>query len=143
MTNEQVIQQGITKMMGLIDAQMLKALHETMWDLQKLTLVPIQTHNLWDSIGCGVYQNGSLIEIAFPRVVAERPQKFKGGSYYGREQLSDMIIRGTNEILTHKGWALYYVAAQPYAQIVDDRMDGNVLHDEDVAEIFLSNIIKL
>lgn len=172
MSNDQVIDRGIAKAKELIDAQMLRTLKATAYDLLASTDVPVWTHNLWDSIGCGIYRSGVLIEYATPVRGAKDPRSgaesypmeartdrssFFNSSepiwgapsgvdvnreYWGEKELFDMLNDAPPEISgMTSGWALYYVAAMPYAQVLDE--DYNVLKDELVNPLFFSHIVKL
>lgn len=148
MNNQQIIQDGMARAQRIIDNRIMAALYETMWDLTDATKVPVWTHNLWDSIGCGIYKDGTLQQVAYPPAVATEPRTHIYGvlgidpndEFLGREQLQDMITNPPAEILTSVGWCLYYVAAQPYAQKIDARSNADVLHEELAQPSFLSHI---
>jgi hypothetical protein len=147
--NARIIEEGFVKIRKRIDQQVVTALSETMWDLVNLTEVPVDTHNLWDSIGCGVYVYGVLVDVLYPPQVATepRPFRFKKGDpkiyYWGSEELEEMIIFPPDEILTYQGYCLYYVAAQPYSALIRDLMDVDVLHTDIVKPKFFTHIKKL
>ena len=123
-------------------------MERTAWDLVEKTHVPIVTHNLWDSIGCGIYHNGVLMKISFPTKVAVKPRtkiygvKVPDRDYWGIEELSDMIERPPMEVSMHIGWCLYYVAAMPYSKIQENQ-GVDVLRDELVKPIFQTHIHTL
>jgi hypothetical protein len=145
MGNEKVISDGIGLARTIIRKRYLQALKDTAYDLTNLTDVAVWTHNLWDSIGCGIYENGTLIEYAVPPRVATDPRSGaddyppearkdpssampifkapnsvdKGRAYWGQDELFDMLNDPPAEIKSSFGFALYYVAAMPYAQYVD------------------------
>ena len=113
----------------------LLALRNTIHNLVDQINVPIKTHNLWDSIGCGIYYNGSLVEVYFPVKEAKIPN----GGKWGRDELESFVVDNPpGEILSIKGWALYYVASMPYAESVDDREDVDVLLEDQVVPTFLN-----
>ena len=170
MDNTKVIERGLEKAYQIIDARVLKSLQETAYDLVERTNVPIWTHNLWDSIGCGIYKNGSLMSYSVPPTQAEDPRSGlneyplearvvenserpiwgygldgldRDAAYWGTEQLFRMIESPPMEILAHKGWALYYVSAQPYSEIIDKKYDGSVFRDELVKPLFQIYIHKI
>lgn len=163
MTNNQVISQGIGKAREIIRKRYLDALKATAYDLIELTDVAIWTHNLWDSIGCGIYENGTLIEYAVPPKLAVDPRSgaddyppearkdprsampiFKVAgideerAYWGQDELFDMINDPPEEIRNCFGFALYYVAAMPYAQYVDKKYD--VTQEEMMQPLFYQHI---
>lgn len=164
MTNDQVITQGISKAREIIRKRHLDALKATAYDLIELTDVAVWTHNLWDSIGCGIYENGTLIEYAVPQKIAVDPRSgaedsasnsrrdpksampiFKVAegidvdrAYWGQDELFDMINDPPAEIRSCFGFALYYVAAMPYAQYVDRRY--NVTQEEMMKPLFYQHI---
>ena len=164
MTNDQVITQGVNKAREIIRKRYLNALKATAYDLIELTDVAIWTHNLWDSIGCGIYENGTLIEYAVPPKIAVDPRSgaedtssearrdpssampiFKVAegidvdrAYWGQDELFDMINDPPEEIRNCFGFALYYVAAMPYAQYVDRRY--NVTQEEMMKPLFYQHI---
>ena len=148
-SNAKVIEQAGLKAMKIIERDIINALQNTMWDLVNLTDVPVDTHNLWDSIGCGVYSDGVLLSVEYPPQVATepRPFRFKAGDpkiyYWGREELEEMIIFPPPEIIGYKGWCLYYVAAQPYSALVRDLYDVEVLQTDTVKTTFYTNLVKL
>ena len=147
--NARRITEGIAKAKGIIETRIVAALQKTMWDLVNMIDVPVDTHNLWDSIGCAIYSNGALISVEYPPQVATEPRPFRYKAsdpkiyYWGREQLEEMVINPPAEVLTHKGWCLYYIAAQPYSQIVEDINGDDVLDEEKVMPLFYSHIKKL
>lgn len=163
MTNDQVISQGIGKAREIIRKRYLDALKATAYDLTNLTDVAVWTHNLWDSIGCGIYENGTLIEYAVPPKLAVDPRSgaddyppearkdprsampiFKVAgideerAYWGQDELFDMINDPPEEIRNCFGFALYYVAAMPYAQYVDKKYD--VTQEEMMQPLFYQHI---
>jgi hypothetical protein len=148
MTNDKVIEKGFVDFKKVIERDIVTALQNTMWDLVNNINVPIDTHNLWDSIGCGVYINGVLVSVEFPPQAATepRPFRYKAGDpkiyYWGAEELEEMIIHPPAEILSHIGWCLYYVAAQPYSQIVEDINGDEVLREDLVNPLFLTHLRK-
>lgn len=120
-----------------IDNIQLLALRQTATELINEISVPVQTHNLWDSIGCGIYNNGALVEVFFPIKEARVPRD----GIWGREQLEDFVVNNPpSEIRNINGWALYYVASMPYAQAVDDRDDVDILLEEAVVPTFIKYI---
>jgi len=163
MKNEQVITQGISKAREIIRRRYLNALKETAFDLVNLTDVAVWTHNLWDSIGCGIYENGSLIEYHVPPKLAVDPRSgadeyprearkdqssampiFKVAgvdaekAYWGQDELFDMLNDPPLDVRNCTGFALYYVAAMPYAQYVDKRY--NVTNEEMMKPLFYQHI---
>lgn len=112
----------------------LEALEKTAFDLIEKIEVPVDTHNLWDSIGCGIYFYGSLMKTVFPPMVAIEPRD----NLWGYKEIQDAIIDDPpSVVLNVKGWALYYVAAMPYAEAVDEREDADVLLEEQVELLYL------
>ncbi len=163
MGNEKVISDGISLARQIIRKRYLQALKDTAYGLTALTDVPIWTHNLWDSIGCGIYENGTLIEYAVPPKVATDPRSgaddyppearrdpnsampiFKVAgvdedkAYWGQDELFDMINNPPAEIANSFGFALYYVAAMPYSQYIDKRT--NVTQEEMMQPLFYQHI---
>ena len=144
--NNKVISDGLIKARKIIDDRMLVALRETAWDLTNATEVPIWTHNLWDSIGCGIFKDGVLMEVTYPPKKAEEPRTDIYGinvpkrDYWGIEELKDTV---TSYTPTSDGWVLYYVAAMPYSELVDDRSDADVLQEELVKPTFLSHVRRV
>ena len=167
MKNEQVILKGLDIAKSAIRKQIVDAIVKTAFDLESLRPFGIVwTHNLLDSIGCGIYENGVLIKIVTPVAEAPEPRSGEGdvsiesrtipGSeqpiygvsgidvdreYWGEKELLEMLLDPPPEVMI-TGWALYYVAAQPYSEVVDD-LGGDVLADEDVVPIFKTHIVKL
>ena len=147
--NDKVITDGLIKAKRLIDDQMISALTKTAFDLIEETDVPIWTHNLWDSIGCGIYKNGALMKVLYPpnRATEPRTDIYNAPSskkeYLGIEELRDSIMNAPASVTSVQGWVLYYVAAMPYSEQVDCRSDVDVLHEEVVKPSFLSHIRKL
>jgi hypothetical protein len=167
MNNAQVIEGGLRKAMDIIDFRTTSALEETAFDLVNMTEVPVWTHNLWDSVGCGIYRNGVLIKYSVPPTVAVDPRSGdkefplearsdpmsafpiwgsglqgldKDAAYWGTVELFEMLERPPMDITSHKGWALYYVAAMPYSQIIDKKYD--VLQEEHIQPLFFTHIRK-
>ena len=147
--NNKVITEGLQKAKRIIDDQIISALTKTAFDLVGETDVPIWTHNLWDSIGCGIYKNGALMKVVYPPKRAEEPRVDIYGvtvpdkEYWGFEELKDSIMNAPSSVRSVEGWVLYYVAAMPYSEVVDERSDVDVLHEEVVKPTFLSHIRKV
>lgn len=167
MKNEQVILKGLDIAKTVIRKQIVDAIKKTAFDLENLRPFNLEwTHNLLDSIGCGIYENGVLIDFIVPRSEAPEPRsgdsefpaeyrKIKGSeqpiydvdgidvnrTYWGDKELLDMLTDPPPEILK-PGWSLYYVAAMPYAEFLDDTGEI-VLADERVVPIFKTHIKKL
>jgi len=145
--NNTVIENGLKKLRAIKDKEILYILESTCWDLLSKTDVPVVTHNLWDSIGCGVYRDGVLLKVFYPPKKAVEPRTniydtpSENRSYWGREELEDTITNPPASVLSNKGWTLYYVAAMPYSQAVDERV--NVLQDEVVKYVFESHVMRL
>ena len=167
MNNEQVILKGLDVARTAIRTQIVDAIKKTAFDLEALRPFDLNwTHNLLDSIGCGIYENGVLIDYITPIAEAQDPRSGDGdfpiearkvsGSeapisgvsgidvdrpYWGEKELFDMLADPPPEVMI-QGWALYYVAAQPYSEVLD-RMGGDILADERVVPIFKTHIAKL
>jgi len=148
--NEKLINRFGAQFEKIKNKRILGILEATAFSLSNKTSVPFITYNLWDSIGCGVYHNGTLMKVAYPpSKKAEVPRTDIYGigvadrEYWGREELEDMIENPPLEIKSYQGWCLYYVAAMPYAEIQDKRSDVDVLREELVKPIFKSHIQKL
>lgn len=144
--NNKVISEGLAEFIRIKDEQILSALTKTAFDLVDETDVPIWTHNLWDSIGCGIFKNGALMKVVYPPKRADEPRTEIYGvsvpkkDYWGHEELRDQIMSYSPNV---KGWVLYYVAAMPYSEVVDERSDVDVLHEEVVKPTFLSHVRKV
>jgi len=144
--NNKLISQGLARAKQIMDARILITLRETAFDLKNATEVPVWTHNLWDSIGCGIFKDGVLMEVAFPSKEAEEPRTDIYGisvpkkDYWGYDELEDMVMSYTPAA---KGWVLYYVAAMPYSELVDNRNDVDVLKEELVKPTFLSHVRRI
>lgn len=139
-TNQQVIKDGLAKAKKIIHNRILKALEETAWTLVDKTRVPVLTHNLWDSIGCGIYYKGVLEKMIFPPKVATEKSVEEG--LWGIDELRDLIVSPDSEILGYNGFVLVYVAAMPYAEEIDRRPSVTVLQTEIIPTTFISNLMK-
>lgn len=167
MTNTQVITNGLETSQKIIDARILNALVETALTLESLRPFNIRwTGNLLDSIGCGIYKDGSLRKYYTPPRIATEPRsgddefpidsrQVEGSesplwevpngvdedkAWWGEDQLFQMILNPPAEIQQLIGWALYYVAAMPYSQIVDEANNGDVLAEESIPKTFMQFI---
>lgn len=146
--NQKLIRGFSNKFEAIKNKRILSIMERTAWDLVAKTHVPIVTHNLWDSIGCGIYHNGILMKISYPSPEAQKPRTKIYGiqvpdrAYWGKIELSDMIENPPMEVSMHIGWCLYYVAAMPYSQIQEDQ-GVDVLRDELVKPIFQTHIHTL
>jgi hypothetical protein len=165
MSNKGVIEKGILKARQIIDNRILASLKAAAFDLLALTDVHVWTHNLWDSIGCGIYQNGVLIEYSVPPKIATDPRSGEESfppearsvegserpiwgdvgnidrdrAYWGQLELFDMLSDPPSGIKNMTdGFALYYVAAMPYAEIQDRYY--NVTHEHRMFPIFISKL---
>lgn len=164
MSNKGVIEKGILKARQIMDNRILASLKAAAFDLLDMTDVPVWTHNLWDSIGCGIYQNGVLIEYSVPPKEALDPRSgsfdfpkesrsdvdsaipiwgvegidvFK--AYWGNSELFDMLSDPPSEIKNMKdGFALYYVAAMPYSELIDRKY--TVTHENRMFPLFISHL---
>jgi hypothetical protein len=162
--NQSTLEKGMAKATAVFRQRVLSALKKTAFDLSELTDVPIWTHNLWDSVGVGIYENGTLVEYAVPARQATEPRsgaddfpmearQWSGSeaplwdvpsgvdvdrAWWGQAELFDMLADPPASILASSGYALYYVAAMPYAQIVDDTQE--VLHEQMVRPLFFKHI---
>jgi len=148
MSNSLEIEKGLRKATEIIDARVLRAMQETAEMIVANTSVLVWTHNLWDSIGCGIYKDGVLRSYVAPPTVATQPRSgndefpvearsLKNSerpiwnvdgidtdrAYWGTVELFEMLERPPSEILSMKGWAIYYVSAQPYSEIVNDNFE--------------------
>lgn len=167
MTNEQVILKGLDTARSIIRKQIVDAIKQTAFDLETLRPYGLAwTHNLLDSIGCGIYENGVLIDYITPVAEAVDPRsgaddypadarKVKGSEspiygvagidkdrpYWGEKELFDMLNNPPAEVIGN-GWCLYYVAAMPYSEALDER-GFDILQDEEVVPIFKTHIKKL
>lgn len=165
MNNSQVIERGLAKALRMIDVRTTNALSSTGEDLIDMTDVPVWTYNLQDSIGCGTYKDSVLMSTAIPPQEATEPRSgakdfAKSGryqkdserpiwgvdgidedkAYWGQDELFSMLANPPVDILSHKGWSLRYIAAQPYSQVVDRYAD--VLEEQNVLPLFLQHIRK-
>jgi hypothetical protein len=146
--NQELIRGFRSRFEAIKNKRLLSILERVAWDLVRKTKVPIVTHNLWDSIGCGIYYNGVLMKISFPDPIADVPRteiydiNVPDREYWGIEELQDMIENPPVRILSHRGWSLYYVAAMPYSKIKQDE-GVNVLRDELIKPIFQTHIHTL
>jgi hypothetical protein len=164
MDNQKVLDEGNRKVTALFRGRVLAALRRTATDLNAMTDVPVWTHNLWDSVGVGIYENGTLIDYSVPVKGATEPRsgaddfpmqsrQWSGSedplfgvpagvdvdkAWWGQAELFDMLSDPPVSILTSSGFAIYYVAAMPYAQVVDQKDD--VLSEEMIAPTFLTHI---
>ena len=132
--NNKVLDQGWKKARLIIRERFLNTLEATAWGLLEKTSVPIITHNLWDSIGCGIYHNGKLLRVVFPKQEAINPSLYE--DEWGRENLENMIMDAPSEIKSYSGYVLYYVAAMKYSQEINDRPRIDVLKEDLVKPMF-------
>lgn len=169
MNNQLVIEKGIRMARTLIDNRIMASLEATAFDLDSLRPFGIRwTGNLLDSIGCAIYKDGVLERFFTPPKTAPDPRS--GASEYPAEsrviEHSEIAINsnmddainvfrawwGSDELINkllqpswdiaymEDGFALYYVAAMPYADIIDAKYDGEVLQEEEVGILFLSKM---
>jgi hypothetical protein len=165
MNNLQTIEKGLRNAREFIDTRVKNALTTTANELTDGTEAPIWTGNLQDSVGCGVYVDGVLWTTAIPLQEAEDPRsgdkyvsassRYTRGSeapiygvdgidenfaYWGNDELIDMLANPHEGVKSHQGWALRYIAAQPYSQIQEN--EKNFMEDETINPRFLLNIRK-
>lgn len=164
MDNSEVFRKGTEKAIALFRGRVLAALRKTATDLNAMTDVPVWTHNLWDSVGVGLYENGTLIDYSVPTKGATEPRsgdedfpiesrQWSGSeaplfgvpdgvdvdkAWWGQLELFDMLSDPPADILSTPGYAIYYVAAMPYAEIIDRTDD--VLQEETIRPLFLTHI---
>jgi len=163
--NTQVIEKGQRKAREIIDNRIMASLVATAFDLETLRPFGIYwTGNLLDSIGCAIYQDGRLERLFTPDQKASDPRSgaaeypaesrvvegseipIGGGNdaaydifraWWGSDELVQKLLQPPPEISNMTdGFALYYVAAMPYAEIIDAKYRGIVLEEEQVGIIF-------
>ena len=165
MTNTEVIEKGLELAMRKISVRTSTALTQTAEEIVDRTDVPVWTYNLQDSIGCGTYRDSVLMTTAMNPQQATEPrsgakefpleQRYQTGSerpiwdvdgidedkaYWGQDRLFFMLSHPPAPVVANEGWALAYVAAMPYAQVVDARTD--ILEEELIDPTFLKYIRK-
>lgn len=106
-------------------------------------IIPIQTHNLKDSTGVGVYRNGVLKRFVMPRR-AEVARIVDGVAVWGEDIIGLMLEAGINRY--SQGDYIVIMSAMPYADAVDKsyRNSGfftDILSTE--LEVQLHEIVKL
>lgn len=169
MNNKQVIEKGILKAREIIDNRIMASLAATAFDLDSLRPFGIRwTGNLLDSIGCAIYKDGVLERIFTPTQTAPDPRsganeypaesrmiegsesEINGGNtdaydvfraWWGSDELVNKLLQPSFDIATMTdGFALYYVAAMPYASFIDDKYNGDVLDEEAVGITFKTKL---
>jgi hypothetical protein len=167
MNNAQVIEKGLRTAREIIDGRILRSLKDSAFDLINMTDVPVWTHNLWDSIGCGIYKDGVLVDYSVPPKLATDPRSGlnEGGSssrndpysakpiwgdtgldedetyrtFWGQGELFDMLNDPPADIASMTdGFALYYVAAMPYSELLDRRY--TITHEGRMFPLFISHL---
>lgn len=79
-------------------------------------IVPVDTHNLKDSTGVGVYQDGSLRRFMMSRR-AQVQKEVGGAKVWGTDMLIGLLEAGTSRYSIGDHIVLF--AAMPYAEDVD------------------------
>ena len=80
-------------------------------------IIPIDTHNLKDSTGVGVYRNGVLKKFVMPRK-AEEPRIINWVAIWGEDMIDQLLDAGVSRY--GNGDHIVLMSAMPYAIEVDE-----------------------
>ena len=105
-------------------------------------IIPIDTHNLKDSTGVGVYRNGVLKKFTMPRR-AEEAKIIGGIAMWGEDMIDQLLDAGVSRYGI--GDHIVLMATMPYAEEVDEGYFNagfftDVLSTE--LEVILDTIVK-
>ena len=105
-------------------------------------IIPIDTHNLKDSTGVGVYRNGVLKKFVMPRK-AEEPRIINWVAIWGEDMIDQLLDAGVSRY--GNGDHIVLMSAMPYAIEVDEGYFNagfftDVLSTE--LEVILDTIVK-
>jgi hypothetical protein len=105
-------------------------------------IIPVDTHNLKDSTGVGVYHNGVLKKFTMPRR-AEEARIIGGVAIWGEDMIDQLLDAGISRYGI--GDHLVLMSTMPYAEDVDEgyRNAGffnDVLSTE--FEVILDEVVK-
>lgn len=79
-------------------------------------VIPIDTHNLKDSTGIGVYRNGVLKKLLMPRR-AQEARIIGGIAVWGEDMIDQYLEAGVSRY--NNGNYIVLMSAMPYAEEVD------------------------
>ncbi len=105
-------------------------------------IIPIDTHNLKDSTGVGVYRNGVLKKFTMPRR-AEEAKIIDGIAMWGEDMIDQLLDAGVSRYGV--GDNIVLMSTMPYAEEVDEGYFNagfftDVLSTE--LEVILDTIVK-
>lgn len=80
-------------------------------------IIPIDTHNLKDSTGVGVYRNGVLRQFTMSRK-AEGARIINGIAFWGEDMIGQLLNAGMTRF--GNGDYIVMMSTMPYAEDVDD-----------------------
>lgn len=109
--------------------------------IESSDIIPVDTHNLKDSTGIGVYQDGILKKFSMPRK-ANVPRNVNGVAIWGEDMIDQLLDTGISKY--GNGDYIVLFSSMPYAEDVDDtgRNAGffDVLSTE--FELILQEVVK-
>ena len=121
--NVAVITRGVQKYVdGFVTNHLLavgdRVAHHVINWLNAGGMIPVDTHNLADSAGVGVYLNG-ILQKYIPRRGATEPRVLDR-EYWGYQELEKALDAGISRF--SKGlWIVLFVGNMPYAIEVDEK----------------------
>lgn len=84
--------------------------------IEDSNVIPIDTHNLKDSTGIGVYRKGVLKKFLMPRK-AQVPKIINGATVWGEDMINQMLDSGVRKY--SDGDYIVLMSTMPYAEDVD------------------------
>lgn len=119
--NQDVFKKAIAEHSNALEKRMANVFHELAEGVkayvESLRDMPVDTGNLADGTGVGVYFNGMLKEYA-PTPIADHPQTYEGDLVWGKDYLQDALTYASMEEFSSGIWVVLF-SAIPYAVRVD------------------------
>lgn len=111
--------------------------------IESSDVIPVDTHNLKDSAGVGVYRSGTLKKFVMPRK-AEEPRIINWVAIWGEDMIDHVLNTGMSNY--GNGDHIVLFVAMPYAEDVDSGFRNSGFFTDMLStefELILDEIVKL
>ena len=122
--NQDVFKKALAEHRNALEKRMANVFHELAEAVKayiedwEASPVPVDTGNLLDSTGVGVYLNGMLKEYT-PIPTADVPQSYMGEEVWGKDYLQDALTYASMEEFSSGIWVVLF-SSVPYAFKVNE-----------------------
>lgn len=111
--------------------------------IESSDVIPVDTHNLKDSAGVGVYRSGTLKKFVMPRK-AEEPRIINWVAIWGEDMIDHVLNTGMSNY--GNGDHIVLFTSMPYAEEVDSSGRNSGFFTDMLStefELILDEIVKL